>query len=159
MAAVILKRGEPGDEDHLENLAEYISDDRALMIGGNGVDYHDLDAVKDQMMKVKQYYGKTKNCSLVQIILSYNKSVNNAADACNFTEQAASYYDEKFQTLFCVHARDNECSNYHAHLMINPVNINDGKIMQTDSDSLKPFCEHFSEVTGAKTWLKFKKLD
>ena len=157
MAAVIIKRGNPGDEDHLDNLAEYISDKRALMIGGNGVDYHDLDAVKDQMMKVKEYYDKTKNCALVQVILSYDKSVNNAVDACNYTRQAASYFNEDYQTLYCVHEKDNSCSSYHAHIMVNPVNINDGRMMQTDSESMKPFCSHFADVTDSKVWLKYKK--
>ena len=157
MAAVIVKRGNPGDEDHLDNLAEYVSDKRALMVGGNGVDYHDLNAVKEQMMKVKEYYDKTKNCVLVQMILSYNNTVDNTEDACNFTRQAASFFDENYQTLYCVHAKDNECSNYHAHIMINPVNVNNGRMMQTDSESMKPFCAHFAEVTDAKVWLKYKK--
>ena len=156
MAEVIVKRGKPGDEDHLENLAEYISDGRALMIGGNGIDYHDLNAVNNQMMMVKQYYGKTKNCALVQVILSYDKSVNNAVDACNYTRQAASYFNEDYQTLYCVHEKDNSCSSYHAHIMVNPVNINDGRMMQTDSESMKPFCEHFANVTGMKNRLIFK---
>ena len=157
MAEIIVKRGEAGDEDHLENLAEYVSDKRALIIGGNGVDYHDLNAVKEQMILVKQYFGKEKNCSLVQMILSYNKSVDNAEDACNYTRQTAEFFNEDYQTMYCVHAKDNECSNYHAHLIINPVNINDGKMMQLDLQSMEPFREHFAEVTGSKNRVIYKK--
>ena len=43
--------------------------------------------------------------------------------------------------------------------MINPVNINNGKMMETDPASLKPFCEHVEKITGERNRLKFKKND
>ena len=41
--------------------------------------------------------------------------------------------------------------------MVNPVNINNGKMMETDPVSLKPLCDHVAKITGAKVRLKFKK--
>ena len=35
MDIVIVKKGMPGDKEHLENLARYILDDRKLEYGGN----------------------------------------------------------------------------------------------------------------------------
>ena len=34
------KCGDPGNDEHLENLTRYMSDDRKLMIGGNAIDYN-----------------------------------------------------------------------------------------------------------------------
>jgi hypothetical protein len=43
--------------------------------------------------------------------------------------------------------------------MINPVNIHDGKMMETDPARLKPFCKHVEKITGENNRLKFKKND
>ncbi len=151
-----MNKGKPGDDDHLENLAEYISDERKLMICGNGVDYLDAARAVNQMMWVKSYYGKTRNCALVQLIVSYTNPAINADDACEMTREIAGYFNGSNQTLYCVHEKDNQCSNYHAHILVNPVNLNDGKIMQTDTVSMRPFCDHVADVTGTNYRLKYK---
>lgn len=58
MAKIIVKRGMPGDDTHLGNALDYVSDGRALMIGGNGVDYTDPNEAYRQMNAVKEYYEK-----------------------------------------------------------------------------------------------------
>ena len=60
MAEIILKRGKPSDDAHLWNALDYVSDDRALMIGGNGVDYLEPDEAFRQMNDVKNISGKLK---------------------------------------------------------------------------------------------------
>ena len=159
MGHVIIKCGNPGDDEHLEHLAQYMSDDRKLMIGENGVNYTDAKQVAKQMQSVKENFGKTKNRSHVQVILPYNEQGITAEKACEYTKKAAAYFDEDYQTLFCAHQPDNHCDFYHTHILINPVNIHNGKMMETDPASLKPFCEHVEKVTGAKNRLKFKKND
>lgn len=159
MGLVIIKCGNPGDDEHLANLDEYMSDDRKLMIGGNGVNYTDEKAVAKQMQSVKEHFGKTKNRSHVQVILPYNESGITAKKTCEYTKEAAAYFDADYQTLYCAHRPDDHCNFYHSHIMINPVNINNGKMMETDPTSLKPFCEHVEKITGAKNRLKFKKND
>ncbi len=157
MGLVIVKCGNPGDDEHLEHLAQYMSDDRKLMIGGNGVNYTDDKAVVKQMQSIKEHFGKTKNRSHVQVILPYNEPGINAEKACAYTRETAAYFDENYQTLYCTHQPDQECDYYHSHIMINPVNINNGKMMETDPASLKPFCEYVEQITDTKVRLKFKK--
>lgn len=140
-------------------LAQYMSDDRKLMIGGNGVNYTDDKAVATQMQNVKEHFGKTKNRSHVQVILPYSQKGITAEKTCEYTKKAAAYFDDDFQTLYCAHQPDADCDYYHSHIMINPVNINNGKMMETDAASLKPFCEHVKKVTGERNRLKFKKND
>lgn len=159
MGLVIVKCGDPGDGDHLQNLAHYMSDDRKLMIGGNGVNYADADAVASQMENIKAHYGKTKNRAHVQVIAPYNEPGMTAEKACEYTREVAAYFDEDYQTLYCTHQPNDNCSFFHSHIMVNPVNFNNGKMMATDADSLKPFCDHVAKVTGTKVRLKFKKND
>lgn len=159
MGLVIIKCGNPGDDEHLENLVRYMSDDRKLMIGGNGVDYTNAEAVAKQMESVKEYFGKTKNRSHVQVILPYNEQGITADQVCEYTKEAAAFFDADYQTFYCAHQPDEKCGYYHSHILINPVNIHNGKMMETDADSLKPFCDHVAKVTGSKNRLKFKKND
>ena len=157
MGLVIVKCGDPGDDEHLSNLAHYMSDERKIMIGGNGVDYTNPEAAASQMESVKKYYGKTKNRSHVQVILPYNEQGITAEKACEYTKGAASYFDDEYQTLYCAHQPDDDCDYYHSHILVNPVNVHNGKMMETDAASLKPFCEHVEKVTGEKNRLKYKK--
>ena len=159
MGLVIIKCGDPGDEEHLEHLAQYMSDDRKLMIGGNGVNYTDAKQVAKQMQSLKEDFGKTKNRSHVQVILPYSQKGITAEKTCEYTKKAAAYFDEDYQTLYCAHQPDADCDYYHSHIMINPVNINNGKMMGTDPASLKPFYEHMEKVTGERNRLIFKKKD
>ena len=158
MDIVKMIRGVPGDIDHLNNLINYIGDDRKLNIGGNGVDYNFPYTVLDQMMAVKKYYGKEANCPLVQAIVSYDEPDLTMEQACQYTEQIAEYFDDKdYQTLWCTHAADHNCSQYHMHLLINPVGVSDGKMMNTSKENYEAFEQHVHEVTGHETDLKFGK--
>lgn len=159
MGLVIIKCGNPGDDEHLVNLARYINDDRKVMIGGNGVDYTDADTAAQQMERVKEYYGKTRNRSHVQVIVPYKEQNITAEKACEYTTGAAAFFSDDYQTLYCAHQPDDECDHYHSHILINPVNVHTGKMMETDSESLKPFCEHVEKITGEKNRLKYKKND
>ena len=84
MGLVIIKCGNPGDDEHLEHLAQYMSDDRKLMIGGNGVNYTDAKQVAKQMANVKEHFGKTKNRSHVQVILPYHSQDMTVEKACDY---------------------------------------------------------------------------
>ena len=43
--------------------------------------------------------------------------------------------------------------------MVNPLNYYNGKMMATDAESLKPFCDHVAKVTDTKVRLIYKKND
>ncbi len=159
MGLVIIKCGNPGDDEHLKNLAHYMNDDRKLTIGGNGVNYANADAVASQMENIKAHFGKTKNRSHVQVILPYNEQGMTAEKTCEYTREAAEFFDKDYQTLYCAHQPDEECDYYHSHIMVNPLNYHNGKMMATDADSLKLFCDHVAKVTDTKVRLIFKKND
>lgn len=156
MENVIIKKGMPGDDEHLKNLIKYIEDDRKLMIGGNGVDYTNPSIAVEQMMCVKEHFGKTHNDPLVQVIVTFDDSVKDADTACEYVQKAAAFYEDDYQTIYCVHEKDHDCQNYHGHILINPVNIHDGKMLNTSHDQMNAFRSHVSDITGNENRLIYK---
>ena len=157
MDIIKVLNGDPGDIAHLYNLNNYLADDRKLNFGGNGVNPNNPVDAFNRMMAVKAYYGKEQNRSLVQIIVSYGDKNMTAEKACQYTEQIALYYKEDYQSLWCTHAADHECSQYHTHILLNPVSYKDGRMMNTSLENLRKFEKYVQKVTGNKTDIKFKK--
>ena len=157
MDLVIVKKGESGDDEHRENLVNYIEDDRKLMIGGNGVDYTNAGATLKQMETVAEYFDKTHVCPLVQVILAFDGSVTDPQMACAYTKQAAQYFGEDYQSVYCAHEKDHECATLHAHIMLNPVNVQDGKLLDTNHDNMDAFCDYVSDITGNNNRLIYKR--
>ena len=155
MALITLTRAEPGDDSHLHNSIEYVSDGRKVMIGGNGVNYMNTAQAEHQMEYVQQYYGKTRFCPVLHFVVDYQKNTLDVERACEYTRQVADFFKDNYQTLYCVHERDASCDDLHAHILVNPVNLQDGRVMQTDTDSMKPFCNHVARVTGENNRIKF----
>ena len=76
MDFVMVNRLDPGDDEHLENLIKYISDNRKLAIGGNGVDYHDPENALAQMQAVTEYFDKSHRCNGVQMIVAFDDHIS-----------------------------------------------------------------------------------
>lgn len=91
------------------------------------------------------------------MIMSYPKNVNNVEAACEFTKQIAKTFEENYQMVYCVHEKDNERSNLHGYMIFNSVNVNNGKMMQTDHESLQPLCQEVSRITGTDYQIEFRK--
>ena len=76
-----------------------------------------------------------------------------------FRDDYAKYVEQNNLTNHITHKPGDNCNFFHSHILINPVNMHNGKMMETDPESLKPFCEHVEKVTGCRNRLKFKKND
>lgn len=159
MGIILVSKGESGDDEHLKNLIEYIADDRKLLIGGNGVNYNDAKTAFDQMDYVRTYYDKKHECPLAQVIVAYDESITDAETACDYTKQAVSFFSDEYQRIECVHEADRDCGNYHAHILLNPVNLKTGKQLDTNKEYVNQFSEYVSEITGTKNKVLFKKRE
>lgn len=83
MDNVIVKRCAPGDDEHREDSLNYITDDRAIAVGGNGVDYHDRENALAQMQAVTNYFDKSQYCPAVQVITTFDAKVKDPETAIN----------------------------------------------------------------------------
>ena len=81
----------------------------------------------------------------------------NADTACEYVQKAAAFYEDDYQTIYCVHEKDHDCQNYHGHILINPVNIHDGKMLNTSHDQMDAFRSNVSDITGNENRLIYKR--
>ena len=157
MDNVMIKRCAPGDDEHRENLVNYLSDERKLAMGGNGVDYHDPDAVIMQMQTVTDYFDKSHRCPAVQLIVAFDEKVKDADTAVGYIKEIAERLPDEYQSLYCVHEKDAEYNSYHGHILINPVSTKDGRQFDTSCKNVNHFCDEITEVTGNENQLIFKR--
>ena len=114
---------------------------------GYGVSDTDPKLAYDQMYAVKEYYGKTGDNPVMHFIISYDKNVQDADTACAYTEQIANYFSANYQMITAVHKEDQGGSQYHGHIIMNTVNLNDGKLYHSGITELKQLAMHVNEVT------------
>ena len=157
MDLVIIKRCAPGDDEHRENLVNYIEDDRKLAIGGNGLDYTNSEAAVSQMQAVTDYFDKSHNCTGVQMIVAFDDKVSDQETAIDYIRQIAGQLPDDHQHLYCVHERDSEINTLHGHILINPVNALDGRQLDTSISAMDPICDDIERITGNKNRLIFKR--
>lgn len=157
MDNVMIKKAMSGDSEHVENLVRYMLDDRKLDYGGNGVNYTDPDAVIEQMHYPAQYFDKEHCCPMTQIIISFDNSVKDPETAASYIKQAADQLPDEFQSLYCLHEADHECSSLHGHILVNSISTKDGRQFDTSRKQMAEFGEKLSEITGNDNQVIFKR--
>lgn len=137
-----------GGEAYLRNACYYVTDERALAVGGSGVNYSDPDTAFHQMMSVVAAYGKQGYNPVYHFVVSYDASVVDENTACRYAKEIASYFDGRQQYLYCTHAKDRSSSGYHCHLVVNPCSYVDGRMLRDDFVEKNRFLDHIKAVTG-----------
>ena len=107
------------------------------------------------MYDVKKYYGKTSGNPLVHIVVAYNDDVKDIDTAAMYGQNCAYYFANKFQVLYCTHAKDFHCGYYHTHIVVNAVSYLNGQMIVTGYNEMNSFCQYVSQVTGQKCWFYF----
>ena len=68
--------------------------------------------------------------------------------ACRYTEQIAGFFKDHYQMITAVHKEDQGNSLYHAHLIINTVDANTGKLYHSGRKELSAVALKVHDVTG-----------
>ncbi len=111
-----------------------------------------------QMLAVKQYYGKTTGNQLVHFVICLNKRIFDDEEALRVAYQIAGYYGDRYQIIFGVHHSDREnsygqsTSYYHIHMVMNSVSFVDGKMYADNRADTGKFLEHIKQVTRDSHW-------
>lgn len=148
MVVIKVKRDTCGGEKYLKNAVNYVGDGRAVEVRGYGVDPYNAKNTYDQMMTVKKYFGKTGDNPLMHFVISYDNTVTDRETASIMTEQIAKDFADEYQLLTGIHEENQGGSFYHAHIIMNSVNLNDGKLYHSGITELKQLAMHVHEVTG-----------
>ena len=112
----------------------------------------------EQMNQVKKYYGKTGDNPVMHFVVSYDKkTVTDADTACAYTEQIAGVFNGQYQMITAVHKEDQGNSMYHAHIVMNSVNMNTGKLYHSGRKELSALAMKVHDVTGNYCKTEIKK--
>ncbi len=148
--AIIVKiiRDSDGGLQYLQNACNYIRDGRELTCGGFGVNPFDAKAAYRQMEAVKSYYGQTSTNPLLHFIVSFDGPTDNLVFASQAAPVIAAFFKDNYQVMWSVHHADGDSAHYHMHLVMNSVNLQNGKLYHSGPSELNQFCCHVKAVTG-----------
>lgn len=120
-----------------------------VQIKGYGVCDTNPDYTYEQMNQVKKYFGKTGDNPVMHFVVSYDKrTVNDPDTACEYTEQIAKLFNGQYQMITAVHQEDQGNSLYHAHIVMNSVDMNTGKLYHSGRKELSALAMKVHDVTG-----------
>ena len=116
---------------------------------GYGVSDTNKEHTYEQMYAVKEYFGKTGDNPVMHFVVSYDKNtVSDADTACAYTEKIAGYFKDQYQMLTTVHQEDQGNSLYHAHIIMNTVDYNNGRLYHSGIQELQSLAMHVYSITG-----------
>ncbi|HRU97143.1 MAG TPA: relaxase/mobilization nuclease domain-containing protein [Ruminococcus sp.] len=102
-----------------------------------------------EMYVVKEYYGKTGDNPVMHFVVSYdNKTVRTAEAACALTQKIAMFFAPDYQLITVVHKENQGHSDYHAHIILNTVNLKTGKLYHSGSKELFELGMFIHNLTG-----------
>ncbi len=134
--------------DYLRNMVNYVTDYRAIAMGGSGVDYTDPQIAFKQMLLVKSHYNQISMNPLIHFVISLDGTCDNEYFARQAAPAIAAYFKDKFQLLWCVHHKDEEDAHYHIHILLHSVNVMNGKLFHSGPYEINGFCYHVKAITG-----------
>lgn len=157
MVLVKSKRDTYGaDSCYLYKALNYLYDnEKALHIGGYGVNPYNLEETFKQMMFVKKYFHKTGDNPLMHFIVSFDDIVKTYNQAKWFAIIICQYFKDRYQLLWAVHRKTRGDSKYHVHIIINTVSFVDGKLYNSSREELVRFCSHIQKCTGSLCYYLF----
>ena len=112
----------------------------------------------EQMNQVKEYYGKTGDNPVMHFVISYDKkTVTDADTARAYTAQIAGFFKDQYQMITAVHKENQGNSLYHAHIVMNSVDMNTGKLYHSGRRELTALAMKVHDVTGNYCKTEIKK--
>ncbi len=151
MVIVKSKRDTYGaNSDYLYKSLNYLYDkEKALHIGGYGVNPYNLEETFKQMMFVKNYFHRTTDNPIMHFIVSFDDKVRTYERAKALAVIICAYFKCRYQLLWAVHRKVRGDSTYHLHIIMNAVSFVDGKLYNSSRENLGKFCYHIQNCTGS----------
>ena len=123
--------------------------EKRILTKGYGVCDTNPKYTYDQMYAVKKYFGKTGDNPVMHLVVSFDKNkVSDSITACNLTEAIAMHLRKKYQVITAVHYEDQGNSLYHAHLVVNTVDIFTGMLYHSGIYELGQLAIFIHNLTG-----------
>lgn len=160
MGIVKVKRDTRGGANYLKAACNYIFNGRALAYGGYMVNDRNAQRAFDQMMIVKNFYHRSEDNPLIHIIVSYDKDkTKDQSFYAEVSRKISEYFREDYQVLWCLHKKETVKSLYHAHIVVNSVNINNGKLLSANWSYCSKLTKHIEKLADCKMSYYFEIPD
>jgi hypothetical protein len=135
--------------DYLMHALDYLYDhEKALHIGGYGVDPSDLQKTYRQMVFVKEYFHRTQDNPLIHFIVSFGDEVKTYKKAKALAVLIGAFFGGEYQLLWAVHQKKRGGSMFHIHFIMNSVSFIDGKLYNSSKKNIYDFCQYIERVSG-----------
>ena len=122
--------------------------EKLVEVTGYGVSQTNPTYTYNQMYAVKKYFDKTGDNPVMHFIVSYDNSVTNENVASMYTANIADLFKDQYQMITALHKEDQGGSQYHAHIIINTVDYNTGKLYHSGIMELKQLAMNIHNITG-----------
>ena len=154
---VIVKviRHKNADLSYLWNACRY-GRDREIARGAYGVHPQDPESEYAQMVAARKYYNQTSTNPLIHLVVSFDGMTDNAIFAIKAAPKIAAYFKSSYQVLWSVHPADPESSHFHVHIMLNTVNLRNGKLFHSGPYEINGFAYHVKWITGMSYQICFE---
>ncbi len=134
---------------YLMKALNYLYDrEKALHIGGYGVDTSDLKKTYKQMCYVKKYFHKTQENPMIHFIISFGDEVRTYEKAKAYAVLIGAFFKCGYQLIWAVHKKKRGDSLFHIHMIMNSVSFVDGKLYDSSRVNLTKLCDYVERVTG-----------
>ena len=157
MVYVKLIRNTYGDLTYIKQLHRYVFKNELRGIGGYGVNPFVIDLANLQMLFIKVCYGKESGNPLIHIIVSLDQCAQTIEKACEYADEFARYYKNKYQVIWAVHEKERGASRFHVHLIINSVSYVNGKMFHGDLSEMNAYSRYISKLTKQKVRYEFER--
>lgn len=158
MSVVVFINGRNSEKSAVKNILSYVKRPEATLgkfIYGNGLDTE--KAYEDMMIVQSLYRKKNIGKRYIHYVLSFDCGVT-SEKAFDVAKEVAAYpkYANDYQYLLALHTNTN---NFHAHIILNPVNVHTlGKFSQSISE-LDKFKEYADEILEKHHLNSIRKLE
>ena len=116
-------------------------------VGGYGLDPYDRDLAYSQMLFIIKWYGKESGNPLIHFMISLDKCTDTKEKVCEYADQFARYFKDKYQILWAVHEKGRGASEFHVHLILNSVSNVNGKMFHGDIGEINAYSKYISKIT------------
>lgn len=151
----VIRHTNPG-LPYLRNLCNY-GQDHEIARDGLGVNPDIQDVAYAQMVALRRYYNQLSTNPAAHIVVSFDGWTDNAEFALQYAPTIAAYFQNSYQLIWSVHPADQDSSHYHMHIMLNSVNIQNGKLFHSGPAEMHAFAVYVMQFTGQPYKLVFEQ--
>ncbi len=138
-----------GGDDYVDNVTNYLLDERSSIKQGYGVSVNNADSAALQFKQTAKFWNNQDKNPFLQAILSFSPETAPTAEvAMKLTEEIIEPLTVEHLTLSVAHDKVRSGSLCHTHSLVNTTNYNDGSMLCPNNTTNYSLAQRTANVTG-----------